>query len=70
MSAKSPAPTWLSPKPSSPPQAQQLTAESNLVTTRSNFRRIIGNEPESVGAGLAGRSPFCRERCRVRSNWG
>src|SRR6201994_4335394 len=26
-------------------KTQELTAESNLVTTRSNFRRIIGNEP-------------------------
>jgi outer membrane protein len=26
-------------------KTQQLTAESNLTTTRSNFRRIIGNEP-------------------------
>jgi outer membrane protein len=26
-------------------QTQQLTAESNLTTTKSNFRRIIGNEP-------------------------
>jgi outer membrane protein len=29
-------------------QTQQLTAESNLTTTRSNFRRIIGNEPEQL----------------------
>ena len=29
---------------------QQLTAESNLVTTRANFRRIIGNEPENLAA--------------------
>src|SRR3954451_4207072 len=28
-----------------------LTAEANLVTTRSNFRRIIGNEPESLAPG-------------------
>jgi outer membrane protein len=26
-------------------QTQQLAAESNLTTTKSNFRRIIGNEP-------------------------
>src|SRR5215469_4739533 len=26
-------------------KTQELTAESNLVTTKSNFRRIIGNEP-------------------------
>ena len=32
-------------------KAQQLTAESNLVTTRSNFRRIIGNEPEALAPG-------------------
>jgi outer membrane protein len=30
---------------------QQLTAEANLVTTRSNFRRIIGNEPEQLAPG-------------------
>ena len=29
---------------------QQLTAESNLVTTRANFRRIVGNEPENLAA--------------------
>jgi len=29
----------------------QLTAEANLVTTRSNFRRIIGNEPEQLAPG-------------------
>jgi outer membrane protein len=29
-------------------QSQQLTAESNLTTTRANFRRIIGNEPEQL----------------------
>ena len=28
-----------------------LTAESNLVTTRANFRRIIGNEPEALAPG-------------------
>src|SRR6201999_1438788 len=32
-------------------RTQELTAESNLVTTRSNFRRIIGNEPESLAPG-------------------
>jgi outer membrane protein len=32
-------------------QTQQLTAESNLTTTRSNFRRIIGNEPEQLAPG-------------------
>src|SRR5580698_2718733 len=32
-------------------KTQQLTAESNLVTTRSNFRRIIGNEPENLAPG-------------------
>jgi len=32
-------------------RTQQLTAESNLNTTRSNFRRIIGNEPEQLAAG-------------------
>jgi outer membrane protein len=32
-------------------KTQQLTAESNLVTTRSNFRRIIGNEPSDLAPG-------------------
>ena len=32
-------------------RTQQLTAESNLNTTRSNFRRVIGNEPEQLAAG-------------------
>jgi outer membrane protein len=32
-------------------KTQQLTSESNLVTTRSNFRRIIGNEPEALAPG-------------------
>jgi len=32
-------------------RTQLLTAESNLITTRSNFRRIIGNEPESLAPG-------------------
>ena len=32
-------------------RTQQLTAESNLTTTRANFRRIIGNEPEQLAAG-------------------
>jgi outer membrane protein len=32
-------------------KTQQLTAESNLVTTRSNFRRIIGNEPQNLAPG-------------------
>ena len=32
-------------------RTQQLTAESNLTTTRSNFRRIIGNEPENLAPG-------------------
>ncbi|MCH5754693.1 hypothetical protein MMA59_23000, partial [Salmonella enterica] len=30
---------------------QQLTAESNLTATRSNFRRIIGNDPENLAPG-------------------
>jgi outer membrane protein len=37
-------------------KTQLLTADANLVTTRSNFRRIIGNEP----AGLAPGSPVDR----------
>jgi outer membrane protein len=32
-------------------RTQQLTAESNLTTTRSNFRRIIGNEPQNLAPG-------------------
>ena len=32
-------------------KTQQLTAESNLTTTRSNFRRIIGNEPAALAPG-------------------
>jgi outer membrane protein len=32
-------------------KTQLLTAESTLVTTRSNFRRIIGNEPEALAPG-------------------
>jgi outer membrane protein len=32
-------------------KTQQLTAEANLTTTRSNFRRIIGNEPEQLAPG-------------------
>src|SRR5205085_10763735 len=30
---------------------QELTAESNLTTPRSNFRRIIGNEPVALAPG-------------------
>ena len=32
-------------------RTQELTAEANLTTTRSNFRRIIGNEPEALAPG-------------------
>ena len=32
-------------------KTQLLTAQANLVTTRSNFRRIIGNEPEALAPG-------------------
>jgi outer membrane protein len=32
-------------------RTQLLTAESTLTTTRSNFRRIIGNEPVALQAG-------------------
>src|ERR1700721_3003699 len=32
-------------------RTQQLTAESNLTTTRGNFRRIIGNEPSQLAPG-------------------
>ncbi len=32
-------------------RTQQLTAESNLTTTRANFRRIIGDEPQALAPG-------------------
>lgn len=32
-------------------RTQQLTAESNLTTTRANFRRIIGSEPVALAPG-------------------
>ncbi|OKO80636.1 TolC family outer membrane protein [Bradyrhizobium sp. NAS96.2] len=32
-------------------RTQQLTAESNLTTTRSNYRRIIGVEPQNPAPG-------------------
>src|ERR1700746_2117121 len=32
-------------------KTQELQSESNLVTTRANFRRIIGNEPENLAPG-------------------
>jgi outer membrane protein len=32
-------------------RTQLLTAESNLTTTRANFRRIIGNEPAQLAPG-------------------
>jgi len=32
-------------------KTQELTAESNITTTRSNFRRIIGNEPSNLAPG-------------------
>jgi outer membrane protein len=32
-------------------KTQLLTADANLVTTRSNFRRIIGNEPSNLAPG-------------------
>ena len=48
-------------------RTQLLTAESNLTTTRANFRRIIGNEPAGAGAGLAGRSLPAGDRCPARS---
>jgi outer membrane protein len=32
-------------------KTQELTAESNLVTTRSNYRRIIGIEPVNLAPG-------------------
>jgi outer membrane protein len=32
-------------------KTQLLTSDANLVTTRANFRRIIGNEPEALAPG-------------------
>jgi outer membrane protein len=32
-------------------KSQQLAAEANLTTTRSNFRRVIGNEPSNLAPG-------------------
>src|SRR5207245_1904779 len=32
-------------------KTQLLTAEANLTTTRSKFRRIIGNEPQALAPG-------------------
>jgi outer membrane protein len=32
-------------------KTQELQAESNLVTTRANYRRVIGNEPENLAPG-------------------
>ncbi len=32
-------------------RTQQLAAEAQLTTTRSNFRRIIGNEPQALAPG-------------------
>jgi len=32
-------------------KTQELTAESNLVTTQANYRRIIGNEPQNLAPG-------------------
>ena len=32
-------------------KTQLLTAEANLTTTRANFRRIIGNEPQNLAPG-------------------
>jgi outer membrane protein len=32
-------------------RTQQLAAEATLTTTRANFRRIIGNEPEALAPG-------------------
>src|SRR5205807_10074627 len=37
-------------------KTQALTAESNLTTTRANFRRIIGNDPVNLAPG----SPVAR----------
>src|SRR6201999_4463917 len=32
-------------------KTQELQAESNLNTTRSNYRRIIGSEPQNLAPG-------------------
>jgi outer membrane protein len=32
-------------------KTQELTAEANLTTTRANYRRIIGNEPQNLAPG-------------------
>src|SRR5664279_519264 len=32
-------------------KTQELTAQANLTTTRANFRRIIGNEPDQLAPG-------------------
>src|SRR6202008_4514226 len=32
-------------------KTQELTAESNLVTTKANYRRVIGNEPQNLAPG-------------------
>jgi outer membrane protein len=32
-------------------KTQELTAESNLVTTQANYRRVIGNEPVNLAPG-------------------
>jgi outer membrane protein len=32
-------------------RSQELAAEANLTTTRANFRRIIGNEPDQLAPG-------------------
>jgi outer membrane protein len=32
-------------------KTQELTAESNLVTTKANYRRVIGNEPNNLAPG-------------------
>lgn len=32
-------------------RTQLLTSESNLTTTRANFRRIVGNDPEALAPG-------------------
>src|SRR6478735_3129095 len=54
-------------------KTQELTAESNLTTTRSNFRRIIGNEPSNLAPGspvdrfLPGTLPGAVELCLVEN---
>jgi len=52
-------------------RTQELAAEATLATTRANFRRIIGNEPEQLAPGSPGGSLFAGDatRCLSVSAW-